>query len=210
MSWWTDLLNLYLQDHKNNPGPKPIKEPGSEPVDKQKAELVEYYFGTSDQAIPGHAIVMPAAHRTGNIVRVSVGDEEFMFHSVWASNQEIWYGQFPAEHYEGKEIVVETGQTIYSTEIEKPIPSPTNNGDKEKGYYHGQANGNRSHVYWKGYRSGPAKVYLDEQLKMEVRDMSQRQTGSNGLLWKPRSEWYGGPCFLGEYEKHYSSGYLIK
>lgn len=70
---------------------------------------------------------------------------------------------------------------------------------RENGYNHGQRNNNRTHCYWRGFhREGPAKVYYNGHLVMEVNDMKVRQEYSSGAIWKPVSEWYGGPCAIGD------------
>jgi len=176
-----------------NPG-KPDPEPPPV-IEKPTKLLTNYYWGTSDEVVPGHAILMPHASLTGNILNAQVNDEQLTFKQVYGNGQEIWSAGRNAEFYGNANLTVETNDSIYKSIIQgapdEHDPPPTN-GTVEQMTHSGFTNGDRSTWYGAKKMSeypSPLRVQIDGCVDISISHNGHRYE-SGGLLVK-QSDVYG-------------------
>lgn len=201
-----------------NPGtPDPEPEPPPA-VEKPTKLLTNYYWGTSDEVVPGKAVLMPHRSLTGSILNASVNDERMNFEQVYGNGQEIWSASENAPYYGNANLTVETHDSIYKSIIQdaptepEPEPDPPQFGTRQEGYYHGQRNGDRATCYFYPIpTSHDVKLYFDGKYAMTIKYSWVRQDGNNGMLWKTTAEWNvrnNGPVGIGSYGVKHSSCYI--
>lgn len=125
----------------------PIEVPDTIPTRKLK----DYLWENSNQLKPGKAILMPEKSLTGHINRVTVGGEDFVYHSTWHTGREIWFGTKGIEGYGKKIIIVSTSDVLYvdeTDEVDGYKPTFPSTGEFEELLkYWGRHNGDRPTWY---------------------------------------------------------------
>ena len=170
----------------------PNHDPDPPTVDKPTKILTDYYWGTSDEVVPGKAILMPHASLTGTILNAQVNDEQLKFELVYKNGQEIWSASKSADFYGKANLTVETKTSIYKSiihdvvEPEEPVEPPSSSSTVEKLWHRGFTNGNRSTWYGNMDMSkypSPMRVQIDGCVDTTINHNGHRYD-SGGLLVK--------------------------
>jgi len=207
MGWWQDLINAWrgrLSEQQEKPKPTVTT------TTKPSSTLIGHYWGTSDEVVPGMAIVMPPKSLTGIIRSVTVNGEYFVYKMLYRNGQQIWYGTKSADEYGDAEIQVETASRIYTTKAAgvEPVAAGKNS---ETLWYRGRTNGDRATWYGKQLFSKYPRTlrvtipgFLDETIthngvRYETSNLLVKQSDSpgRGIAILANRAYKGKTCTLG-------------